>query len=388
MFQDYDGEYHNNYNQPVHEFLNCTVNDAMLLVYSYHLRHNLTWKALEDLTLLLNTVLGKKSLPTTKYAFKKKFELPPATIHLYCIDCQKYSGKKENFVEVEEVLCDVCEKMRSTKTKYNKNHFMTLSIENEIASTVNYAIKKNRFSWPRQANDKMSDVYDGEIYQNLYQHMNGRNFITLCVSTDGIVVQKSTKKKSLWPIQFIINEIHPKYRFKRENIICAAFWFGDTPNMSMFFKEFIEELNEINDRGGVEIQIGNRTERFSIVTLCVTMDSVAKCHVAAITQFNGHNSCPYCHHNGTIIAPAKNVKFCICDNARERNHEETKAAMIESFRTGRIVDGYRGISPILALNTPHDSVWIFGIDKMHSMDLGVDKRMFNIWFDPKNSNQP
>lgn len=36
------------------------------------------------------------------------------------------------------------------------------------------------------------------------------------------VVFKSTKEKSLWPLQFIVNEIDLKYRFKRENIFCAV----------------------------------------------------------------------------------------------------------------------------------------------------------------------
>lgn len=388
MFEDFDGEFQNNYNQLVHEFLNCTVNDVMLLIYSYYSRHNLTWTALEDLTQLVNTILGNKSLPTTKYAFKKKFELPPATIHLYCVDCQKYFGKKESFDGIDEIFCDNCNKMRSTITKYNKNHFMTISIEDQITSTVNRAIKKNHFDWPNQSNNEISDVYDGDIYKNLCQQMDGYEFISLCVSTDGVAVIKSSKKKSLWPIQFAINEIHPKYRFKRENIICAAFAFGDTPHMGMFFKEFIQEINRINRNGGLDIKMGSDTKRFLVIPLFITMDSVAKCHVAAITQFNGHYGCPYCYHRGTIIPPAKTVKYCLRDNERERVHEETKAAMIQAFTSGQVVQGYRGISPVLALDTPCDSVWIFAIDKMHSIDLGVVKKIFSIFFDPQNNKTP
>lgn len=255
MFEDYESD---NNNGPVHEYLNCTVNDAMLLIYSFYSRHNLTWAALEDLAHLVNTILGNESLPTTKYSFKKMFELPPATIHLYCTDCQKYFGKKDSFVGSDQVFCDYCNKMRSTQTKYNKNHFMTLSIEPQIVSTLKYAIKKNRLNLtqqPNALNHSISDVCDGEIYKNLRQQMNGRKFITLCISTDGVVVIKSSKKKSLWPIQFVINEIDEKYRFKRENIICSAFAFGDTPNMGMFFKEFIQEVNDINEKGIYSQQI-------------------------------------------------------------------------------------------------------------------------------------
>lgn len=386
MFRFYDNS--DNYDEPVHEFLDCTVNDVMSMMYSFFLRHNLTWAALEDLAQMVNTILGNTSVPATKYLFKKMFELQKVNIHLYCTDCQKYFGKKEDLAGVDQVRCSNCFKVGTTQTKYNKNHFMTLSIEPQIVTTVKNAIKKNQFGLPRPSNDVISDVCDGQIYKDLCRQMNGRKFISLCISTDGVVVIKSSKKKSLWPIQFAINEIDPKHRYKRENIICSAFAFGDTPNMGMFFKEFIQEVNHINEIGGLEIEIGPRTERFLVVPLILTMDSVAKCHVAAITQFNGHYGCPYCHHPGNIIPPAKNVKYCFDINVRERIHEETRVAMIQASTNGQVVNGYRGISPILALSTPFDAVWIFAIDKMHSVDLGVVKKLFNIFFDSSNSRTP
>lgn len=383
------GEFNNNnYNQPVHDFLNCSVGDAMLLVYTFYSRHNLTWVALEDLVHLVNTILGQKSLPTTKYSYKKKFELPAYQMHIYCIECQKYLGGKESFGDAEQALCSICNEMRSVKTKYNKNFFITMPIDKQITSTLERAMKKNQINWSRQLHDDINDICDGELYKNLIKEMNGKKFISLCISTDGVVLVKSSKKKSLWPIQFIINEIHPKFRFKRENIICAAFSFGDTPNMSMFFKQFVEDVNEINRNGGLEIKINGCTERILVIPLLVTMDSVAKCHVAGITQFNGHYGCPYCHHRGTIIPPAKNVKYCIRDNARERLHGESQDAMIETSTSGQVVNGYRNISPVLALDTPIDAVWIFTIDKMHSTDLGVVKKLFKLFFDSQNSNAP
>lgn len=387
MFQQDDGL--QNLNTPVHEFLDCTIKDAMLLIYSFQTRHNISWTALEDLALLINTILGNESLPTSKYLFKKLFDLPPADIHLYCTECKKYFGKKENFVGIEEVFCNICNCMRSTKTKYKKKIFMTLPIKQQIISTVTRAIKKKHFDLPKQSNvEEINDVCDGEIYKNVRDKLNGRQFISLCISTDGVVVVKSSKHKSLWPIQFAINEIHPKHRFKRENIMCSAFAFGDTPDMGMFFREFFEEINTINSQDGLEIMKGDRMERFLVVPMILTMDSVAKCHVAAITQFNGHYACPYCLHPGTIIPPAKNVKYCIKDNANDRVHEATKEAMRESYESNKVVDGYRGLSPVLALDTPIDTVWCFGIDKMHSWELGVDKKFFNILLDSKNSAEP
>lgn len=63
-----------NENRPVHEFLHCTVNDAIDMVYVFCVRHNLNWVAMEDMALLINKILGVNSLPISKYLFKKRFK--------------------------------------------------------------------------------------------------------------------------------------------------------------------------------------------------------------------------------------------------------------------------------------------------------------------------
>lgn len=384
MFEDND----DNYNRPIHEYLPCTVKEAMAMMLSYYSRHKLSWNALEDLSHLINSILGVDSLPTTKYVFKQKFTMNPVpTIHLICEGCNMYLGPKDT-IRTREFRCNNCRKLCSIETKYKKNHFVTLPIENQITSMLNRVIEKDHFIMQPQFNGDIRDVFDGETYRNLHQKMNGRRFITLYASTDGKVILKSAKKKSLWPIQFVINEIKPEYRYKRENIICAAFGFGATPHMGSFFKTFIEEINSINSRGGLDIRIDGRTLKYLVILLGITMDSVAKCHVAAITQYNGHNGCPYCHHPGDIIPPAKIVKYCVRSNSQNREHNRSKEAMVQAYTTGNVIDGYRGISPVIALDILIDINWIFPIDKMHSIDLGVVKKFFTILIDRQNRNAP
>jgi hypothetical protein len=59
----------------VHPNSNTTISEALLMVFAYFLRHNLTWQALEHLLLLINSILGSSVLPKSKYLFKKVF--PP-----------------------------------------------------------------------------------------------------------------------------------------------------------------------------------------------------------------------------------------------------------------------------------------------------------------------
>lgn len=46
---------------PVHPNIECSVADALKMIEAYRIRHNLNWKAVEDLGLLLNTILGVHS---------------------------------------------------------------------------------------------------------------------------------------------------------------------------------------------------------------------------------------------------------------------------------------------------------------------------------------
>lgn len=63
-----------NYFLKIHENLECTVMDVLSMIYAHSVRHNLNWTAVEDLIHLVNAVIGKDSLPSSKYMFKKMFK--------------------------------------------------------------------------------------------------------------------------------------------------------------------------------------------------------------------------------------------------------------------------------------------------------------------------
>lgn len=380
-------DYHANLHKPVHPYLSCTKGEALLAIYSYYVRHNISWVAVEHLSHLINFILGLESLPKSKYTIKKLLnignnEMNPV-IHLQCQKCQNYLGKRSQFTEneVKTVICNICQSYCTTDIKYLKNHFVTLPLKPQLISLLRENIRKGNFINQRQrARNVICDIHDSEVYQNLKQKMRDKQFITLTLSTDGAVVHKSPRDKSLWPLQLIVNEIDLKCRFQRQNILCTAFSYGKTPDMSLLMKWLITELNEINRSGGLEMDIGEseQNERFFIILLGITMDSMAKPYVAKKTQHNSHEGCPYCHHYGTIPQGSTQVKYSFSANKNIRLHEEAKAAMLEADESGKRVRGYTGISPVLALDTPFDVVWQFPIDKMHSIDLGVVKKIFNL----------
>lgn len=383
-----DVEYNIN-DEPVHEFLDCTKKNALTCLYSYYVRHNLSWVALSDLAKLINTILGIDALPTTKYMFKKIFGIKDkSVVHLNCTHCNKYLGPKNSFENYEMIECETCNRLTSVNIKYKKDHFITFDVESQLIATVESSIKNGHFDSTPSLNENIIDVHSSENFKKIKSNMPNSKYITLTLSTDGIVAQKAVKNKSLWPLQFFINEIKLEHRFKRQYMMCAALAFGKTPDMSSYMKPFVDEINVINEKGGIEIRNGDLIERYLVVLALVTTDSVAKCYVLGKTQHNSHFGCPYCLHPGTNIPNTTHLKYCVQDNAADRTNEEATTDMLNAHLNEQLVNGYRCMSPLLALDImPFDVVWQVPIDKMHSIDLGVAKKLFNLFFDRKNRNE-
>lgn len=362
---------------------NCSKADAMLIIYAFAVRHNLNWTCIRDLVHLVNTIIGANVLRASKYYFKKKFGekgVIKRTTHFICHSCEKYMGTEENLKSENIQKCSNCETEICMDTKYKKNHFITIPIKQQVIEILERnadCINLNAIN----TTDCIRDVQDSLTYRRLERSVNGDQFITLNVSTDGAALFKSTKDKSFWPIQFYINEIDLKRRFKRENVICSAFSFGKQPDMAIFFKSFIEEINQINADGGIAFRKKNgEVCKVKVLPFVITADAPAKSDILNKVHHSGRGGCPYCEHNGTVLPGKTQVLYCTKDNARLRNNDQTRVDMIEAHRSGKRVNGYHGLSSLLALKCEFDIVQQIAQDQMHCIHLGVVKRLLNLFF--------
>lgn len=376
--------------EPLKSGLNCTKADAMLIIYAFSMRHNLNWRRIEDLVHLVNTLLGVVALPASKYFFKKKFgekDVIKRTTHFICHFCATYLGTEEKLKSENVQICPNCENEICMDTKYKKNNFITIPVETQIKNALEHNADNINLNGA-SSTDCIRDIQDSLNYRRLKKSSGNVKFITLTVSTDGAAVYRSTKDKSFWPIQFFINEISLKHRFKRKNMICAAFSFGKTPNMATFFKFFIEELNKINTEGGLTFHLKNGEQCIvKLFLFLVTADAPAKSDILNKVHHSGRGGCPYCEHNGTVLPGKTHVLYCNRDSARRRDNETTRANMIEAHYSGKRINGYHGLSPLLAVNYEFDIVHQIPIDQMHCIDIGVIKRQFNLLLDTKYRNE-
>lgn len=276
--------------------------------------------------------------------------------------------------------CPNCKSDIQTDTKYKKNHFVTIPVKNQLKTVLEQNSDDLIFDFMPNSN-YIRDVHDSLSFQKLRNNLVNDTTITLTLSTDGAALFKSTKDKSVWPIQLIVNEIDLVSRFKRPNMICAGVSFGKTPDMQIFLKPFIDEILQINAEGGLLFKMNGEVKAVKISPMIFTGDTLAKQYVLKKRSFNGYMGCPYCLHGGTLVN--NQIRYCNRDIAAIRSDEQTRMDMFQSQATRSQVSGYHGISPLTAFES-FDVVKQVGIDKMHCIDLGVIKRMFNLFLDSKN----
>lgn len=370
----------------IHPNLSCSVRDAMTLIYAFSHRHNLNWQGVEDLLLLVNTIVKTNELVPSKYLFKKMFMQNDNTkpqAHFWCQNCGKYFGSKDSSNVQSKMPCENCKTDVSTDTKYKKNHFMVLPIKNQLKNILEQNSEFVEFNKP-SLDDVITDVHDAANFQKLKQkEENNCSYITITFSCDGAAVFKATKNKSMWPLQFFINEIDLNHRFKRQNMIVAAVSFGETPNMQIYFKPFIDEIKMINSEGGITFIDKNRQNRtVKIFPMLFSADALAKAYVLNRIQHNGRQGCPYCLHNGINIEGSTQIRYCKEGNTRLRTNEEIRSNMIQAHKTLAVVNGFKGLSPLVAFNH-FDIASQVVIDKMHCTDMGVINKMFDLFLNNK-----
>lgn len=370
------------YNDKIHPELDCSKLAALQMILAYFMKHNLTQVALEDLLLLVNTIIGYTCLPESKYLFFKLFSKKYKPKHIFfCTGCHAELFVKdvfENFDDKKDfTTCKVCDLKNTTNEVKKDNFFVIYQLQHQLKDLIidNFS---NLLIFEDQYSENLSDIHDGQIYQRK-PTTNGRYELTLTLNTDGVQVFKS-KTKSLWPIQMVCNEVQPNKRFLTKNVIVTGLWYQEGhPPMKLLLKPLLREVNNLK-ASGLVIKIMDKEYKFNVSIICTSLDAPAKAAVQNIVQFNGFYSCNYCEHPGVTVGT---VKFPNKENVIARNHTTAITQMIEARDTDKIVCGFKGISALTAL-ADFDIIHGFAIDYLHAVCEGVVKLLLSLWFDTPN----
>lgn len=329
MFEAQDN-FRSEYDDFIHPYLNVSILNVLQMVLVFFMRHNLTAVALEDLLLLINTIVENPALPTTKHLFFKLFgRSNQPKYNFFCDNCDTSlevdTDIYEENVSTDSMQCQNCQHKHTFNRRKENNWFLSFSLESQLKDIISN--NSACFLKDEIANDLnvLRDIHDGEIYKNK-TNIEKRE-ITLTLNTDGVQVFKS-KSKSLWPVQLIVNNLKPIVRFKTTNILVTALWFHTKhPNMKVLLKPLMKEIVELR-KNGLLVTIGDETYDFNVSILCSTLDAPAKAAVQNIMQHNGFYSCNYCEHPGETINTT--VKYPNQTNMVRRMHESATKQMLQA----------------------------------------------------------
>ncbi|KAH6930649.1 hypothetical protein HPB50_016163 [Hyalomma asiaticum] len=204
--------------------------------------------------------------------------------------------------------------------------------------------------------------------------------LTLTFNTDGSPVFKSSAS-SIWPIQFLVNELPHASRIK--NCLVAGLWFGrHHPDMSLFMGKFVEEVNNF---GHLIWRVGSSVMKSAVHAICCCVDAPARAAVMNMVQFNGMFGCPWCYACAEHLEGGQRYMSVVADEQRTPNG--MLRDMKFAIEVGEPVNGLKGPSPLASL--PSFNV-VFGhtVEYMHCILLGVTKCFTDTWFETSNSQEP
>lgn len=276
-----------------------------------------------------------------------------------------------------DVVCPV-ESCDSTE----KDFFVVFPLEPQIRETVmkySQAIKEYE---KLVAERDVCDINQGRLALSFTSREDVK-FLTLSANEDGAAAFRSTTKKPLYPLFLTINNLPPKLRFDKNNLILGALWFNrGKPDMALFHKNFIQQAQELRD--GIQIQ----TENYKILILQNCLDSVARCEVLCSKQFNGKYGCTICLHPGKVVNNQARYPY---QKAEIRDDKTTRKIMWQMHDSESMepIFGIKGLSVLTGI-PDFDIIRGLPPDYMHLVNLGLMKLIWELLFegDAENKSQP
>ncbi len=375
---------------------NLTKAEAIPIICAYASSENLTRQQVNSTLTLLKSMTenGGVVLPSSKYLLDKFLDVDFSIAQkmFCCPHCSKVLGNRIR------PKCRHCDKNIDREyVKESGLFYFSFDIRKSLQSILhsNEAssnLEKNlqeRNSCVRS--ETIRDIVDGKFYKNL--NLAGSDF-SCTMNTDGVSLYKSGNK-SLWPLFISINEMD--YHLRRKHTCLVGLWYGKgKPNFFNFFSNFVEQCNELG-RSGLKWKTENQAHISRVKFPMFAADSVARCALQGLKQYNSEYACPWCLAPGEYFKPETSggkwvYPFETSHSAPVRTNDMFWED-VETVLAGIPIHGrnftHHGIKEAPELGLIHDFnvVDSFVFDSMHTIILGVLRNFVLMLFDSANNSK-
>lgn len=342
------------------------------------LRHNLPDVGLENVLNLIDCHLPSP-VYKSKYRFLQSFPYPNYVEYFYCYECAM-------ILDFENNQCVIC---KSCKKNYQKRslielgqYFLHIPLKDQLIELINSKV----YVHFRKIENDVNDIIHGKVYTKLEENnVIGTNDISISWNSDGVRISKSSKR-NMWPILVSINEF--PYRIRRNNILLCGLWSDQKkPLMNVFLQPFANELVELS-RGFESTTLIHKQPIFIKVHAPLSpVDSVARCAIQNMRQYNGRYGCSYCYHKGKHIPVKRGSARVYCGAIRKlRSGKQHRKLVKIAVEKKKVIKGVKGPC-VMSLVPNFNVISSFPPDYLHACLLGVGKLFLTDWFDSSNCNE-
>jgi hypothetical protein len=330
-------------------------------------RHNLTFKAVQDVIRAFNIVTNTQNpVADSYYLTKKAFSSTHTEFvrHFYCAKC-----------EVELGISDQCYMHCQNCNKRRKSYFIVFDLKTLITRVVD-ANFEAIIEYQQYVNDQATicDIGKGNYLQSFGNH----RFLSFNYNFDGIAQYKSIQK-SLWPIQLVINDLPPRIRMAKKNCIVSSFWLDKCqPIMKLFLRPFVDQIKTLSNDG-----ITIRDINFKILPAAMCVDNPARSKGLEMMSYNAAFGCTVCMQESTLIdlGNCRQYRYKYQNYIRLRTSQLQKLHAIRATNNNTTVYGVKKLSILFEL--PFFEPWCGGPDELHCLHIGFCKKFLDLILDSK-----
>ncbi|XP_042150715.1 uncharacterized protein LOC120844575 [Ixodes scapularis] len=353
--------------------------ESLLMVMGHSLRQCSSKEATESVLKLIDSHLPKDTkYPTTKYCFFKHFagSVGRKIRHFYCSSCMGYIG--ELGPSDGEACCNQCGMKHSENDLVKSlSYFFTLDLASQIREMLETSdgsiLGKHRLSY---------DVTDVTESLGCSRLPLGADDLTITFNTDGVPLFESSNF-GIWPLLVQVNEL--PFRERMQKLQLFGLWFGSgKPSMNTFLVPFVKALNELSSSGISWTDKGGNTRVSKVFPGPCTVDTVARCELMQMTQFNGAYGCAWCEEPGEVVEKGKGNSRVYPAGAAppKRRTHESFSQHARKARKGEPSCGVKGSSVLLLLSFFSFNTG-FVVDYMHAVCSGFVRSTTFLWFKAK-----